>query len=100
MSAFKEKLNNVSWQHLDRVAPIILLLLILVLCWKLASLFWLMVAPPQVLQTEQVTLGSQQPQVPNISSSALFQESGATASTTDANLVLVQIGRASCRERV
>ena len=92
MSAFKEKLNNVSWQHLDRVAPIILLLLILVLCWKLASLFWLMVAPPQVLQTEQVTLGSQQPQVPNISSSALFQESGATASTTDANLVLVLQG--------
>lgn len=92
MSAFKEKLNNVSWQHLDRAAPIILFLLILILCWKLASLFWLMVAPPQVLQTEQVTLGSQQPQVPNISSFALFQESGATASTTDANLVLVLQG--------
>lgn len=81
-----------SWQNLDRAAPLALLLLILILCWKLASLFWFVVAPPQVLQTEQVTLGSQQAQVPNISSFALFQEVGATASSTDANLVLVLQG--------
>lgn len=92
MNAFKDKFTQISWQHTDRLAPFVLLLLILVLCWKLASLFWWVVAPPQVLQAEQVALGSQQPQVPNISSFSLFQETGATASNADANLVLVLQG--------
>ena len=38
------------------------------LCWKLASLFWLVVAPPQPIWFDRVALGSQQAQVPNISS--------------------------------
>lgn len=92
MNAFKDKFTQISWQHTDRLAPFVLLLLILVLCWKLASLFWWVVAPPQVLQAEQVSLGSQQPQVPNISNFSLFQEAGATASNADANLVLVLQG--------
>lgn len=92
MNALKDKFTQISWQHTDRLAPFILLLLILVLCWKLASLFWWVVAPPQVLQAEQVTVGSQQPQVPNISSFSLFQETGTTASNADANLVLVLQG--------
>lgn len=92
MNAFKDKFTQISWQHTDRLAPFVLLLLILVLSWKLASLFWWVVAPPQVLQAEQVALGSQQPQVPNISSFSLFQETGTTASNADANLVLVLQG--------
>lgn len=92
MNAFKDKFTHISWQHTDRLAPFVLLLLILVLSWKLASLFWWVVAPPQVLQAEQVALGSQQPQVPNISSFSLFQETGTIASNADANLVLVLQG--------
>lgn len=92
MDTFKDKITQISLQHTDRLAPFVLLLLILVLCWKLASLFWWVVAPPQVLQSEQVGLGSQQPQVPNISGFSLFQEVGATASNADANLVLILQG--------
>ena len=92
MNSLKDKLPQLSWQHADRLAPWVLLLLILLLCWKLASLFWWVVAPPQVLQAEPVSLGSQQPLVPNISSFSLFQETGTTAANTDANLVLVLQG--------
>lgn len=92
MNKLKEKFGNISWEHSERLAPVLLLILILVLCWKLASLFWLVIAPPQVVQAEQIALGSQQVQVPNISSFSLFQETGATASNTDSNLVLVLQG--------
>lgn len=92
VNKLKEKFNNISWEHSERLAPVLLLILILVLCWKLASLFWLIIAPPQVVQAEQITLGSQQVQVPNISSFSLFQETGATASNADSNLVLVLQG--------
>lgn len=60
--------------QLDRLAPLILGLLIVWLCWKLAALFWLILAPPQAMQFERVQLGSQQAQIPNISSFALFKE--------------------------
>lgn len=88
----REKLPQFSLQHVDRVAPFALLILILVLCWKLASLFWWIVAPPQVIQVEQVVLGSQQTPVPNISSFSLFQESGAQVAGADANLQLLLQG--------
>ncbi|SPL71809.1 type II secretion system protein N [Acinetobacter stercoris] len=83
MINIKEKLSDISWQKLDRVAPIVLIILILALCWKLASMFWWIVAPPQVMKFDQVALGSQQPQVPNISSFSLFQEQAATESQDD-----------------
>jgi general secretion pathway protein C len=57
----------------------VLALLILIFCWKLAALFWWVVAPPQGIQFERVMLGSQQPQVPNISSFSLFYEPGQSA---------------------
>ena len=82
------QIQKFSWGKSDRVAPFALIILILLLCWKLAALFWWMVAPPQVVQADQVSLGSQQQTVPNISSFALFQEVGATAETNDANLVM------------
>ncbi|WP_343683075.1 type II secretion system protein N [Acinetobacter baylyi] len=71
------------WQHLDRLASVTLAVLILWLCWKLAALFWLLLAPPQVMQFERVQLGSQQAQIPNISSFALFNEPNVTNNAND-----------------
>ena len=91
MNQWIEKIQQLNWKQADRAAPILLALLILYLCWKLASIFWLLMAPPQVIQLERVELGSQQPQVPNISSFALFQEASKTAAA-DENLNLVLQG--------
>ncbi|MBP5993214.1 MAG: PDZ domain-containing protein [Acinetobacter sp.] len=88
MQKLKAKLDTISWSQVDRLAPVALLILILMLCWKLASLFWWTIAPPQLIQVEPVNIGSQQSQVPNISAFSLFQETGATASSADANLVM------------
>ena len=74
MNKLKQVADSFSWNKIDLISPIVLLLLILVLCWRLASLFWLVIAPPQVIQLGQVVLGSQQAQIPNISSFSLFQE--------------------------
>ena len=83
MRDFSERWANLDWKQVDRVAPVLLTLLILYLCWKLASLFWLVLAPPQAMQVDRVELGSQQPQIPNISSFALFHEVGRTATVDD-----------------
>lgn len=74
MNKIKNSLEHLNWQKIDVLAPLVLFVLILMLCWKLASLFWWIIAPPQVIQAEPVVLGSQQAQLPNISSFALFQE--------------------------
>ncbi|WP_168541813.1 type II secretion system protein N [Acinetobacter sp. A2] len=83
MRDFSERWANLDWKQVDRVAPVLLTLLILYLCWKLASLFWLVLAPPQAMQVDRVELGSQQPQIPNISSFALFHEVGRAATVDD-----------------
>ena len=83
MRDFSERWANLDWKQVDRVAPVLLTLLILYLCWKLASLFWLELAPPQAMQVDRVELGSQQPQIPNVSSFALFHEVGRTATVDD-----------------
>ena len=89
MNEWIEKIQQLNWKQADRAAPILLILLILYLCWKLASIFWLLVAPPQVMQVEPIALGSQQAQVPNIAAFALFQEvGGAAAADESANLLL------------
>lgn len=89
MNQWMEKIQQFNWKQADRLAPLLLILLILYLCWKLANIFWLLVAPPQVMQLERVELGSQQPQVPNIASFALFQEAGRSAAAEDnVNLIL------------
>lgn len=74
MSAWLDKFKQLDLKQMDRAAPVLLAVLVLVLCWKLASLFWLLLAPPQAIQLERAELGSQQAQVPNISSFSLFQE--------------------------
>jgi general secretion pathway protein C len=86
-----EKLKQYNWKNTDRLAPAVLAVLIMCLCWKLASMLWLVLAPPQVMQMDRVELGSQQPQVPNISSFALFQETG-RASSADEQLNMVLQG--------
>ncbi|NNG81068.1 type II secretion system protein N [Acinetobacter sp. ANC 5378] len=91
MNEWIEKIQQLNWKQADRAAPILLALLILYLCWKLASIFWLLMAPPQVIHLERVELGSQQPQVPNLSSFALFQEAGKSAAA-DENINLVLQG--------
>ena len=89
MNEWIEKIQQLNWKQADRAAPILLVLLILYLCWKLASIFWLLIAPPQVMQVEPIALGSQQAQVPNIAAFALFQEvGGAAAADESANLLL------------
>ncbi len=75
----KEQFENISWKKTEQLAPAVLFILILALCWKLAAIFWWVVAPPQVMQPEPVSLGSQQVQVPNISSFSLFNEVGSGA---------------------
>ena len=88
MKTIAQKLQQFRWQQFDKTSAFILALLILWLCWKLASLFWLVVAPPQPMQFDRVALGSQQAQVPNISSFALFNEPAATAAQDNVNVEL------------
>lgn len=88
MKAITEKIQQLRWQKLDKLSGLVLALLILWLCWKLASLFWWVVAPPQPMQFDRVELGSQQAQVPNISSFALFNEPAATSADDNVNLEL------------
>lgn len=83
-----EKLQHLQWQKLDRLSVVVFAVLILWLCWKLASLFWWVIAPPQMMQFDRVELGSQQPQIPNISTFSLFNEPSANAAQENVNLEL------------
>lgn len=83
MQKIWEQLQTLQLKQADRVAPVLLALLTLYLCWKLASLFWLLVAPPQAMQLDRVELGSQQLRVPNISSFALFHEASQRTQAED-----------------
>ena len=90
MSNWVEKIKS-NQQYLaliDKAAPFVLLCLIIYLCWKLASIFWLLVAPPQVHQAEAVTLGSRQAQVPSIDQFALFYQAGQNPAAQDEQLNL------------
>lgn len=91
MNDWVEKIQQLNWKQADRIAPVLLVVLIVYLCWKLANIFWLVLAPPQVMQIERVELGAQQTSVPNISSFALFQETGRTAAA-DENINLILQG--------
>ncbi|URM40735.1 type II secretion system protein N [Acinetobacter sp. AS23] len=88
MKVWIEKLQHLQWQKLDRLSVVVFAVLILWLCWKLASLFWWVIAPPQMMQFDRVELGSQQPQIPNISTFSLFNEPSANAPQENVNLEL------------
>lgn len=79
--------QQLQWDKLDRIAPMILAILILLFSWKLAALFWWVMAPPQAIQIQPVQLGSQQPRIPNITAFSLFSAPTAN-NTTDANVNL------------
>ena len=88
MRLVKDKLQHLNGTQFNRFAPWLLAVLVAYLSWKLASIFWLWVAPPMPMQLERVELGSQQPQVPNISAFSLFQENNASGGANLANFVL------------
>ncbi|WP_431437418.1 type II secretion system protein N [Acinetobacter lwoffii] len=89
MAVSLNDLKNIELKQINRAVPVVLLLLILYLCWKLAALFWLLIAPPQAMQLDRVELGSQQAQIPNISAFSLFQEVGQSAGVVEtANIIL------------
>ena len=68
------KMKSFDGQTLNKGMPIILFCLLVYLCWKLAALFWLVIAPPQLMQVQHVQLGSQQANIPQITNFVLFQE--------------------------
>jgi general secretion pathway protein C len=60
---------------LDIAAPWLLFVAVVWLCWKLAALIWLVVAPPQPPAMREISLQSNQGlSVPNITGFALFKE--------------------------
>lgn len=69
-------LSRFDLQKLDKLAPVVFFILMLWLCWRLASLFWWFVVPPQIPVIQPVILGSQQPVMPNIVRFSLFEEQG------------------------
>lgn len=69
-------LDKIKWQKLDRLAPFLFFILLLWLAWRLASLFWWFMAPPQAPTVQTVVLGSKQKILPDIVRFSLFQEQG------------------------
>ena len=90
MAVSLNDLKNIDVKQIDRAAPVVLLLLILYLCWKLAALFWLLIAPPQAMQLDRVELGSQQAQIPNIGAFSLFQEVGQSVGAIETTNIILQ----------
>jgi general secretion pathway protein C len=90
MAVSLNDLKNIELKQIDRAAPVVLLLLILYLCWKLAALFWLLIAPPQAMQLDRVELGSQQAQIPNIGAFSLFQEVGQSMGAIETTNIILQ----------
>lgn len=89
MCTWLQQIQQLDTQKLERAAPWVCALLILMLCWKLAALFWWVIAPPQALQMQNVQLGSQQPRIPNITAFSLFSPpSNTTNNDANSNLQL------------
>lgn len=66
-------LRRVQWQLLNPIAPWLLAGVLLWLCWQIASVIWLIAAPPQPPLVREVSLQTQQNTVPNISTVQLFK---------------------------
>ncbi|MEY2864018.1 MAG: hypothetical protein RLY58_1725 [Pseudomonadota bacterium] len=62
-------------RRIDAVAPWVLGVIVVWLCWQLAAIFWLIAAPPQPPVSRSVTVGSGgQTTAPNITGFSLFKE--------------------------
>jgi len=76
----KMRSSTFSWSSLDVVAPWLLFVGVIWLCWQLASMFWLFVNPPTAPQVRTVMLGGAVTNnVPNIIGFRLFAEHGSTS---------------------
>ncbi len=72
--------STFSWSSLDSVAPWLLFVGVIWLCWQLASMFWLFVNPPTAPQARTVMLGGAVTNnVPNIIGFRLFAEHGSAS---------------------
>lgn len=72
-----------SFKKLDIAAPWILFVLVVWLCWKIAALIWLLVAPPQPPVARDIALSTQTVSaVPNITGFSLFKENRAELAAT------------------
>jgi general secretion pathway protein C len=80
--------DYLNLEKFNQITPLICVVLIIYLCWKLATLFWLMLAPMQVLQFQQVQLGSQQQTIPNIHHFSLFKANSSAGPIQNLNLSL------------
>ena len=66
-------LRRIQWQWLNPLAPWLLAALLLWVCWQVASVIWLLAAPPQPPLMRSVSLQVQSNTVPNISTAQLFK---------------------------
>lgn len=69
-------MRQTAWlQGLNRLAPMALLLALCWLCWQLAAMFWLVLAPPQPLALTPPALGSQlQGNLPSVTGFNVFAQ--------------------------
>lgn len=62
-------------RKLDALAPWMLTIIIVWICWQLARIVWLVVAPPQAPLAREIALGGgQQQSIPNVTGFMLFKE--------------------------
>lgn len=80
------QLTKLDWQKLEKLAPFVFFLIMVWLCWRLASLVWWFVVPPQPPVVSSVTLGSQQKMMPDIVRFSLFEEQGVSPQAQQASL--------------
>ena len=79
-------LNKLKTTKLERFAPLIFLLLLIWLAWRIANLFWWFMAPPQPPTVQQVVMGAQQKTMPDIVRFSLFEEQGVNPQAQQENL--------------
>ncbi len=73
-------------ERAERLAPWALFLLIIWLCWQIASVFWLILNPPASPLARAVPLGSGAPSTPNITGFSYFAENNASPQAAQADL--------------
>jgi len=72
--------------RVERLAPWVFFILIVWLCWQIASVFWMILNPPASPFARSVPLGSGAPSTPNITGFNYFAENNASPQTAQADL--------------
>lgn len=73
MQHWYNRYNRINLESLNRLAAPLFFMLMLWWCWRLASMIWWGVAPPKLPIVQSVSLGSQQPLMPDIVRFSLFE---------------------------